>query len=128
MKAPVIAIALSALTLSPAFAADATEDPCAAKAQALEAQIAEARAHANRHRVAGLERALEAVQQNCTPESVRQELEKDVTEAREKVAEREAELREARAEGRDADKIARREAKLAEAREKLRLAEEALAQ
>lgn len=127
MKRRSILMLLAAAAVSaPAMLVAADGDPCLEKRRDIESQIEHARAHGNRDRLAGLERALAAAEANCTPEGLRQARERDAAEAAEKVAERERELAEARAEGKDADKIAKREAKLAEARDDLRRAREAL--
>ncbi|GAC1031403.1 DUF1090 domain-containing protein [Pseudomonas sp. No.21] len=105
-----------------AHAAEAPLTGCAAKRQALEARIEQARAHGNEAQVAGLQRALARVRTYCTDDGLRRDREAAVEKRRAEVREREAELREARAKG-DAGKIAKREAKLAEARRELNAAE-----
>lgn len=109
-------VALAAFVVLSGSAVAEEADPCQEKRQAIERQIDEARALGHHHRLAGLGKALAGVRAGCSPASIQQARARDVAEASEKVAERERELQEARAEGKDADKIARREAKLAEAR------------
>lgn len=121
---PMLLVVIAAF--APATSIAAESDPCLEKSREIESQMEHARAHGNRDRLAGLERALAAVEANCTPEALLQARERDAAEAAEKVAERQRELAEAHAEGKGADKIAEREAKLAEARDELRRAREAL--
>lgn len=101
---------------------------CATKKQEIEAQISFARQHNNTHQVAGLEKALREVDQNCTEGSLLKQRQEKVAEKKFKVQEREQELAKAKAEGRSASKIQKREDKLQEAREELKEAEQALQQ
>lgn len=119
---PLLATLLAGVLVSPATLAGDLLTGCAGKRQSIERQIADARSQGNTHRQAGLEKALAEVTANCTDESLRQEREAEVREAREEVRERENDLKEAQAKG-DAEKIATRQAKLAEAREELNQAE-----
>ncbi|SAH91138.1 Protein of uncharacterised function (DUF1090) [Bordetella ansorpii] len=89
---------------------------CEAKRQEIEAQIAAAKAKGNKARVAGLETALANNKAHCTDASLRRDAQREVDQAREKLAERERELQKARDEGRDADKLADRQRKVDEAR------------
>lgn len=98
-------ITLSALTLVPAllfttaaFAAPQTES-CVTKQQEIQKQIGEARAHNNQNRIDGLEKALRENKAHCTDAGLKAENQKRVDEKREKVAEREQELKEALAKG-----------------------------
>ncbi|WP_252977081.1 MULTISPECIES: DUF1090 domain-containing protein [Pseudomonas] len=96
----------------------AADGGCAAKRLTLERQIAQAQAQGDAGRLAGLRRALGAVQAHCTDAGLRQQR-LDVIQARSReVAERERDLRSAQAKG-DADKIQVRTRKLAEARREL---------
>lgn len=96
----------------------AADGGCAAKRLTLERQIAQAQAQGDAGRLAGLRRALGAVQAHCTDAGLRQQR-LDVIQARSReVAERERDLRSAQAKG-DADKIRVRTRKLAEARREL---------
>lgn len=117
----------SALLSNATFAAQAetTLTGCAAKHQAINVQLEEARQHGNSRQQAGLEKALSEVVANCSDESLRQERQEQVRGAAQEVSEREVDLREAMAKG-DAEKIATRQAKLAEAREELKQAEDQL--
>ncbi len=94
-------------------------DPCAEKRAAIVKQLDEAKARGNDRRAAGLSRALREQEANCSAASIQKEREQDVAEAREKLAERERELQEAVADGKDADKIQVRERKVREARQAL---------
>lgn len=127
MKHLAIAVLLSSMTtLSFAQKAPEAADPCLTKRQDILAQIAQAKAKGNDKQVAGLHKALKANDANCTPESLRRAREKDVSEARAKVADRDRELTEAKAEGKDKEKIAKREQKLNEAQAELQRAQKAL--
>ncbi|MGC0915012.1 DUF1090 domain-containing protein [Pantoea agglomerans] len=101
---------------------------CAAKKQEIETQLSFARQHNNTHQVAGLEKALSEVNQNCTESSLLKQGQEKVAEKKLKVQEREQELAKAKAEGRSASKIQKREDKLADARQELKEAEQALHQ
>jgi predicted nuclease of restriction endonuclease-like RecB superfamily len=103
-----------------------TSTSCAEKRHDILKQIDHARKQDNQRKVAGLNKALKANDANCTTQALRAEREKDVSRAREKVVERERELNEAKAEGKDSDKIAKREQKLAEAHAELHRAQKAL--
>ncbi|MBU9809884.1 DUF1090 domain-containing protein [Rahnella sp. C60] len=121
-------ITLSALTLVPALlfttAAFAAPQPesCVTKQQEIQKQIGEARAHNNQNRIDGLEKALRENKAHCTDAGLKAENQKRVDEKREKVAEREQELKEALAKG-DHEKILRKQQKLEEATSELKEAE-----
>ncbi len=109
------------LVLTPAFstlAATQAATGCEAKRQDIEQQIEYARAHNNDHRVAGLQKALSELKDNCTDEGLRAEREADVREKAQKVEERRQELAEAQADGRT-DKISKKQRKLEEAQAEL---------
>nr|WP_232829645.1 DUF1090 domain-containing protein [Rahnella sp. NRRL B-41462] len=121
-------ITLSALTLVPAllfttatFAAPQPES-CVTKQQEIQKQIDEARAHKNQNRVDGLEKALRENKAHCTDAGLKAENQKRVEEKREKVAEREQELKEVQAKG-DHEKIIKKQQKLEEAKSELKEAE-----
>lgn len=112
------------LTVTAAQAADscAGQRGCDAKRCQIERQLADARAHKNHNRIAGLERALAETRANCSDASLRQQREQKVDKARADVTAREADLREAQARG-DAGKMAKRQRKLDAARAELKAAE-----
>ena len=112
------------LTATVARAADVCTGKrgCDAKLCQIARQLAEARAHKNRHQVAGRERALAETRANCNDTSLRQQREQKADKARAEVAAREADLREAQVRG-DAGKIAKRQRKLDAARADLKAAE-----
>ncbi|MDR6177605.1 hypothetical protein QE393_000865 [Pseudomonas sp. SORGH_AS 211] len=117
MKDRTRAVLFAATLLLPGLAV-AADGGCAAKRLTLERQIAQAQAQGDAGRLAGLRRALGAVQAHCTDAGLRQQR-LDVIQARSRdVAERERDLRSAQAKG-DADKIRVRTRKLAEARREL---------
>ena len=91
---------------------------CDARAAEVRGQMATAKAQGNARQVRGLERALSAIEENCTDEQVLGEAETQVRESLQEVTEREADLEEAVAGG-DQDKVARRLAKLKETQEDL---------
>lgn len=123
MHLPTLLLLTAGLALAGiAHAAEATPTGCAAKRQALEARIEQARVHGNDAQVAGLQKALDEVTAHCTDAGLRQQREDAFAKHRAEVREREADLREARAKG-DVEKIAKRETKLAEARRELNAAE-----
>ena len=98
---------------------------CAAKQQAISAQIEQARAHGNAEQQAGLEKALSEVQANCTDAGLRKEREQKVLDARHEVNQRTKDLDKAMKKG-DAEKINKRKDKLAEAKKELQSAVEEL--
>lgn len=89
---------------------------CAAKQQAVEQQIAQAKG--NPYRQAGLETALSEIKANCTDASLKKERENKVLDAKHEVSQREADLDKAMRKG-DPDKINKRKDKLAESRREL---------
>lgn len=99
------------------------QNGCDIKKQKIEQQLEYAKTHGNHNRVNGLERALDNVNNYCTPESLYRDSQKDVAEKTEKVKEREAELLEEKQKGDDSKKITKREAKLAEAQDELKEAQ-----
>ncbi|WP_144635962.1 DUF1090 domain-containing protein [Bordetella genomosp. 13] len=96
---------------------------CEAKRQEIEQQLAAAKAQGNRARVGGLESALANVKASCTDASLRRDAQDKVDKARQKLAERQRGLQEAKDEGRDAGKLADRQRKVDEARAELERAE-----
>jgi len=117
MKDRTRTVLFAATLLLPGLAV-AADGGCAAKRLTLERQIAQAQAQGDAGRLAGLRRALAAVQAHCTDAGLRQQR-LDVIQARSReVAERERDLRSAQAKG-DAEKIQARTRKLAEARREL---------
>ena len=120
------AILLLLSSVSAFSVADNAPQTCEQKRAEILKQIDHARQNGNDRRVAGLNKALREQEANCSPESLRKAREKDVAEAREKLAEREHELQEAKSEGKDASKLAKREAKVKEAQDELQRAQKAL--
>ncbi len=98
---------------------------CAAKQDAIERQLEEAKAHGNSNQVAGLQTALEKVKTYCTDASLTQERKQRVLDAEQEVSQREKDLRKAMDKG-DAQKIEKRKNKLAEARAELEQAKREL--
>ncbi|HAB23887.1 MULTISPECIES: DUF1090 domain-containing protein [Pantoea] len=98
----------------------AAESLCQQKEQDIQHEIAMAKQHNNQRRVNGLERALTEVRANCSDNKLKASHQARIKAQREKVAERERELKEERQDGDDKEKIAKRERKLEEARQELK--------
>ncbi|MEM6160079.1 DUF1090 domain-containing protein [Erwinia sp. P6884] len=118
VKASLCLFALSFFSLQ----ASAAASGCAGKKQEIEQQIKYAQQHGNTHRIAGLEKALSEIDENCTESGLLRERQDKVAEKKQKVMEREQELKEARADGRE-EKIEKKMEKLDEARDELKEAE-----
>lgn len=91
---------------------------CDAKRANIEKQIAQAKAHNNSHRVAGLETALAKINANCTTEGLVEDAQDRVTKLEKKIAEKQEDIREieadkqkAQAKG-DAKKVAKYDEKI----------------
>ena len=109
------AAALALLATGPARAADCSAARgCAAKFCQIENDIAQAQAHGNSRQEAGLRRALAEAKAHCTDSRLQNQREADVREKQNKVAEREGELKQARAKGKP-EKIDKAQRKLDEA-------------
>lgn len=117
-KKTIFASVLALLFVNYANAGQATHNGCEIKKQKIQQQISYAKAHGNTHRVAGLERALQNVEQYCTPESLYQDSKTNLEKHQLEVKERELDLKEAQLKN-DAKKIAKREQKLIEAKKEL---------
>lgn len=118
------ALALCCAVATPLLAADedaAELKGCAAKQQAINEQIEQARAHGNGAQQAGLEKALTENKEHCTDAGLQKERENKVLDARHEVAKRQADLDKAMKKG-DADKINTRKDKLAQSRKELQQA------
>ncbi|MHA6312721.1 DUF1090 domain-containing protein [Pantoea sp. USHLN298] len=98
----------------------AAESLCQQKEQDIQREIAVAQKHNNQRRVNGLERALTEVRADCTDKKLEAAHLERINAQKQKVAEREHELKEERDEGHDKDKIAKRQQKLDEARRELK--------
>lgn len=98
---------------------------CDIKVAKIEKEIAYAKAHGNKNRVAGLEKSLAEVKANCNDQDLRADMEQKVTDKQRKVVEREADLKEAQVKG-DTKKIAKQQKKLAEAKQELLEAQQKL--
>lgn len=107
--------------------ASSTLTGCAAKQQEIKQEIQYAETHANQHRIAGLNRALQEVTDHCSDSSLLKQRQAKVEEKQRKVQQREQELAEARADGRQS-KIDKQLTKLDEARDELNEAQAALTQ
>ncbi|TSD80302.1 DUF1090 family protein [Pseudomonas sp. KBS0710] len=125
--APLALLTTVSLASMPLLAAEEVPEltGCAAKRQAISAQIEQAKAHGNSAQQAGLEKALSEVTANCTDASLRKERENKVLDAKHEVSRRQADLDKAMKKG-DADKINKRKDKLAQSRKELQDAVEEL--
>ncbi|RUR39173.1 DUF1090 domain-containing protein [Vreelandella populi] len=94
--------------------ASADEVLCQHKAEEIQLQLEHAQGQGNPHRVQGLQRALEAVENDCTNESVLNEATDEVKASLADVQERQADFEEALNRG-DEDDIRKRRVKLEEA-------------
>ncbi|MDK1240101.1 DUF1090 domain-containing protein [Cronobacter sakazakii] len=108
-----------ALALFSWNAAALAASPCEEKAQEIEKEIRYAEQHHNQRRIDGLKKALSQVRANCRDGDVLAEHRQKVAKKQAEVAERRAELHEASQKG-DAEKIAKRRHKLAEAEQELK--------
>ena len=118
--APLALLTTVSLASMPLLAAEEVPEltGCAAKHQAISAQIEQAKAHGNSAQQAGLEKALSEVTAHCTDASLRKERENKVLDAKHEVSRRQADLDKAMKKG-DADKINKRKDKLAQSRKEL---------
>ena len=125
--APLALLATVSLASMPLLAAEEVPEltGCAAKRQAISAQIEQAKTHGNSEQQAGLEKALSEVTAHCTDASLRKERENKVLDAKHEVSRRQADLDKAMKKG-DADKINKRKDKLAQSRKELQDAVEEL--
>lgn len=106
----VIGLAFSTVTL----AAEAPKVGCAAKLDAISAELAQAKAAGNKYKVAGLEKAYDEVSTHCDDDSLYAERVAKVEALEEKLTERQNELAKAIEEGRSMDKINKKRNKVAE--------------
>lgn len=101
---------------------------CAAKLAAISAELDEARATGNQHKVAGLEKAYSEVANHCDDDSLTAERLAKIEALEAKLAERQHELTEAIADGKPMDKINKKRQKIAEVESELAKARAELAQ
>jgi len=125
--APLALLTVASFMTAPLLAAEEVPEltGCAAKRQAISAQIEQAKSHGNSEQQAGLEKALSEVTAHCTDASLRKERENKVLDAKHEVSRRQADLDKAMKKG-DADKINKRKDKLAQSRKELQDAVEEL--
>ncbi|MGI2217640.1 DUF1090 domain-containing protein [Shewanella baltica] len=106
----VIGLVLSAA----AWADEVPKVGCAAKLEAISAELAQAKAAGNKHKVDGLEKAYYEVSTHCDDDSLYAERVAKVSTLEEKLTERQNELAKAIEEGRSMDKINKKRNKVAE--------------
>lgn len=111
VKIGAIILGVSALLPSVASADGAL---CQHKATEIRQQLEHAREQGNQHRIEGLQRALEAIENDCTNESVLDDATDEVRASLAEVQERQADFEEALNSG-DEDNIRKRRIKLEEA-------------
>jgi hypothetical protein len=116
--AMILGVCLSSITATAAFTATAAAAQqaatgCAAKQQSIEQELAIARQKGNKHRVAGLEKALKSAKE-CTDRQLQSERMDKVRSEAAKVQERQEELRKDQAKG-DTSDIAKSQRKLDDA-------------
>jgi hypothetical protein len=121
---PYILGVIAVFSSGPLLAAEQSP-ACLAKRAEIERGISAAEAHGNFREVRGLKRALRANNNHCTTALLEAERNRDIAEASDKVAKRQAELEKAERKG-SARRIARQRAKLEEARRKLSEAQQPL--
>jgi len=114
---PIVLGAIALFGSSPLLAAEQLP-ACMAKRAEIERGISAAEAQGNVREARGLRKALRANIDRCTTASLEAERSRDIAEAEEEVAERQADLARAERKG-DAEKIAKQKAKLEEARQEL---------
>lgn len=92
--APLALLTVASFMTAPLLAAEEVPEltGCAAKRQAISAQIEQAKAHGNSEQQAGLEKALSEVTAHCTDASLRKERENKVLDAKHEVSRRQADL------------------------------------
>lgn len=95
---------------------------CSEKEADIQREIGYAEKHQNKNRIDGLNKALKEVRANCSDSSLKAEHQKKINKQKEEIAERKADLQEARQKG-DIDKISKREHKLYEAEHHLKALE-----
>ncbi|EBD1360702.1 DUF1090 domain-containing protein [Salmonella enterica] len=100
---------------------------CTAKRLEVENQISYAREHNNTHQIAGLQKALREINEHCTDPQLMKQRQLKVEEKTRKVAERQAELEQARETG-NPKKMAQKQKKLDHAREEFQDTRNALSQ
>ena len=113
----VLAIALLSLT-----SATQAASLCSEKEADIQREIGYAEKNHNQHRIDGLNKALKELRANCSDSGLRAEHQKKINKQKEEIAERKADLQEARQKG-NPDKISKREQKLSAAEHELKTLE-----
>ncbi len=86
---------------------------CVEKTCEVNKQIVLAKKAGNRHKMEGLNKALEEIKEHCSDDKIISDIEKDLAEANEELAEHKEELKEAQAEQKN-DKVEKYTAKIKE--------------
>ncbi|MDM0013130.1 DUF1090 domain-containing protein [Variovorax sp. J22P168] len=93
--------------------------PCRAKYDSISAEIEQAKAHDQKYRLRGLQRAQNEVVNHCRDDKLVAEHGRKIARQEKVVAERQRELAEAQQKGASKDKLARRASKLQAAQDEL---------
>lgn len=122
MKKRIVNVGIVALLAGLALPsmASAAEALCESKATDIRQQLEHAQSQGNQQRVEGLQRALDAIESNCTNESVLNDATDEVKASLAEVQERQADFEEALSDG-DEDDIQKRRVKLEEATQELEM-------
>lgn len=120
MNKRIVNVAVVALLagLSLPSVASAAEALCESKAADVRQELEHAQSQGNQQRVDGLQRALDAIESDCTNESVLNDATDEVKDSLAEVQERQADFEEALSDG-DEDDIQKRRVKLEEATQEL---------
>ncbi|OCG49200.1 hypothetical protein A9G35_12330 [Gilliamella sp. Choc5-1] len=101
------------------YASDHVEGlTCEGKKQAIEVEIEQAKNHTNTHKVEGLQKALEDINNYCSNNDLEEKYKKKIQEKTDKVAKRTQELDQAKTKG-DKQKITKQQTKLTDAKQEL---------
>lgn len=98
---------------------------CERKFCEIETQLNIAQKMGNKHKVDGLQRALEGAKEHCTDNTLREDAVEDIEEAKEDIIEYKADLKEAEEDGK-ADKIRKYQEKIEEENSKIKRLEDEL--
>ena len=121
---PLILLSSLALLSTPVFAEDAPQPAtgCVAKSQEIRSKIQQAKTDGDKVQQAGLEKALNEANANCSETSLLKQREQNVLDAKREVTRRQNDLTKAMEKG-DAEKINKRKEKLADSRKELQEAQ-----
>lgn len=102
-----------------AYASDHVEGlTCEGKKQAIEIELEQAKNHTNTHKVEGLQKALEDINNHCSNNDLEEKYKKKIQEKTDKVTKRTQELDQAKTKG-NKQKITKQQTKLTDAKQEL---------